>query len=222
MSQITDPIDGGDPIHAVEPQTRKIPRGDRRRDQIAIVAEAAFLERGYAETTMAAIAALAEASKETLYRHFGTKAELFAEVVRRRCARYLNADDALRGPPREALAGLAVEFVEFLGRPDSLRLYRLVVAESAREPELGRIFFDQGPGRLVARLADYLREAARRGELDCPDPHGSAWLFLGALISYPQASALLLGAPLPGGEPRRHARAAVEMFLAGHGAPRDG
>ena len=67
---------------------RRIPRGEKRREEIAEVAERVFLELGFNETTMQIVASRAGASKETLYRHFGSKEGLFSEVVRARTARF--------------------------------------------------------------------------------------------------------------------------------------
>ena len=70
-----------------------IPRGEKRRREIAAVAEQVFFETGFADTTMQAIAIRAGASKETLYRHFGSKEELFAEVVAARARSFLEGLD---------------------------------------------------------------------------------------------------------------------------------
>ncbi len=55
---------------------RKVPRGERRREELIDIAQKLFLERGFAETTMLAIAEAAGASKETLYRHFENKEQI--------------------------------------------------------------------------------------------------------------------------------------------------
>ncbi|WP_187148653.1 TetR/AcrR family transcriptional regulator [Methylocella silvestris] len=195
-----------------------MPRGERRRDEIAAVAEAVFLDGGYADTTMQIVAARAGASKETLYRHFGCKAELFAEVVRRRSALISGGEDNLRGPPEQALLRFSLNFLEFLTRPDSVCLYRVVVAEAPREPELGRIFFDQGPGRLLLRLAAFLKSAAEAGELHCADPTLAARLFLGSVISYYQLSVLTGGRSFDKNDILAHAQGAVSLFMARYGA----
>ncbi|WP_395665310.1 TetR/AcrR family transcriptional regulator [Methylocella sp.] len=195
---------------------KRVPRGAARRRQIAAVAEAIFLERGYSDATMQAIATRAEASKETLYRHFGSKAELFAAVVRARAQKLDAVSDELRGAPHAALSGFCAYLLRFVTQPDSLRLYRVVLAESPREPELGRIFFELGPGRLIDRLAGYLAAATAAGALSCPEPLAAARLLVGAVVAWPQMATLILDAP-PAAELDRHAREAVVMFLARFG-----
>ncbi len=67
-------------------EKRRVRRGETRRCEVAAVAQRIFLERGYSQTTMQAIAEEAGASKETLYRHFGSKEGLFAEIVSEKSA----------------------------------------------------------------------------------------------------------------------------------------
>ncbi len=92
------------------------------------------------------------------------------------------------------------------------------MAETPREPELGRIFYSQGPGRLLNQLSAYLSRAARHGELDCPDCDRAAKLFIGAVIAFYQMTSLVLAASYPEEELRAFAQEAVELFLARYGA----
>jgi AcrR family transcriptional regulator len=199
-------------------EARPVPRGEKRRDQISAVAESLFLERGYADTTMQFIAVRAGASKETLYRHFGCKEALFSEVVRRRSARIMGGDEvALSGQPEQVLLDLALNLLHLIGAADSLCLYRVVVAEAPREPELGRIFYAQGPGRVLAQLADYLKRAAGRGALRVRDPDLAARLFIGAVLAHHQILRLVMAASFSEAEVLAHAKEAVALFLARYG-----
>lgn len=200
--------------------SRCVPRGEKRRDEIAAVAERVFLERGYAETTMLDIACSAGASKETIYRHFGCKDALFSEVMRRRSARVMSAgeDGALCGSPPQVLSNLALNLLHLLTSDESLGLYRVVVAETPREPELGRIFYSQGPGRLLAQLADYLRQAEQKGALRVPDPERAASLFIGAVVALHQIQCVAARASFSEAEFQAHANEAVALFLARYGA----
>jgi AcrR family transcriptional regulator len=171
---------------------------------------------------MQLVAARAGASKETLYRHFGNKEELFAEIVRRRSARITGGQDGeldMNGTPREVLGRLGLNLLEFLTLTDSLSFCRIMVAEAVRAPELGRIFYAQGPAHVHHELARYLRRAARRGELRCSEPELAAKLFLGAIVANYQ----ILGLIAPGFEPfkgkkmRAHVEEAVALFLARYG-----
>ncbi len=202
-------------------QTRRVPRGEKRRDEIAAVAQKVFMELGFTEATMQTIAASAGASKETLYRHFGCKEELFAEIVRTRAARVFSGigEALVRGEPKEILTGVGRNLLQMLSGEDSLCLYRMVIAELPRAPEFGRIFLEQGPFQILRQLTAQIASAVETGQLNCPDPELAAKLFLGALSGTRHVYALI--APetdvLTEEKIARHVNEAVAMFLARYG-----
>ncbi len=144
-----------------------VPRGERRRQEIVTVAEQVFLASGFSDTTMQMVAVKACASKETLYRHFGSKEGLFAEVVGIRARRLLMRLDAEIERPSDiaaVLRDLGVTLLEIMTSPEVISLMRIVVAEAPRDPALGRIFYAIGPERTRSRLTDYPhRRADARG-----------------------------------------------------------
>lgn len=200
---------------------RKVPRGARRRLELAEVAERTFLEHGFSDTTMQMIASRAGGSKETLYRHFANKEALFAEIVGRRAMAVTGPESALArdGAPEAVLLELGVNLLTLMATTDSLSLFRLVVAEAPRAPELAAVFYAQGPAVTIGRLTDYLRAAPRRGELDCREPLLAAKLFVGAVVSHHHLRCLIGQpvAPLSPANIRKHVRAAVRMFLERYG-----
>lgn len=200
---------------------RKVPRGERRRQELVDVAEKIFLERGFADTTMQTIAEQAGASKETLYRHFASKELLFAEIVSRKASEINGPDAAIsRGaPPTIALSELGTGLLGHILRNQSRSLFRMVVMESTRAGELGQLFYERGPGITVERLEAYLKGATKRGELRCDDPLTAARLFLGAVVSHYHLHCLIQAGPkLPTERQiKLHVQEAVEMFLARYG-----
>jgi|GEM_PF-94328 len=200
------------------PAVRRVPRGRERREQLVRVAEEVFLVHGFADSTMQTIASRAGASKETLYRHFASKEALFAEVVGRRAAQISGPESALssKAPPRRVLFELGCGLLRLMTQGEVVPLLRLVIAESARTPELGAILYAKGPGATCDRLTDYLRAATARGELNCRRPERAAKLFLGAVITNYRVQALIdpPKTPVEETEIRDHARGAVAMFLA--------
>src|SRR5277367_3322386 len=165
--------------------SRKVPRGERRRVELVDVAEKMFLERGYAETTMQLIAEAAGASKETLYRHFENKEQLFAEIVGRKAQMISGPDTGITrgGKPAAVLSELGTNLLRAVSKGQSSFLFRTVVAEAVWTPELGDLFYARGPGLTVARLTQYLADATEKGELQCDEPLMAARLFLGAVVS---------------------------------------
>src|SRR4051812_25514153 len=128
-------------------------RSGRRRRAIAEAATVAFLRNGYRGTSMDEIAAAAGVSKQTVYKHFTDKERLFTEIVVETVA---HASDPVHEEVRRLgdsgnleadLRDLARRQLALVMRPRLLQLRRLVIGESARFPELGRVFHEQGPGR---------------------------------------------------------------------------
>jgi AcrR family transcriptional regulator len=197
---------------------RKVPRGERRRLELVDVAEQLFLERGFADTSMQMIAERAGASKETLYRHFSSKELLFVEIVSRNALQVSGPDAAVTrgGDPGSVLSELGVGLLRIILTREASCLFRTVVSESVRTPELGDLFYQRGPGVVVERLAGYLKRATGRGELRCDDPVTAARLFVGAVMSNYHVRRLVQSSWKPPTEKeiRRHVEAAVTMFLA--------
>jgi TetR/AcrR family transcriptional regulator, mexJK operon transcriptional repressor len=202
---------------------RKVPRGERRRMELVDIAEQMFLERGFADTTMQLIAERAGASKETLYRHFASKEQLFAEIVSRKASEISGPETAIMrgGSPESVLFELGFGLLRTILTGQASCLFRTVISEAARTPELGDLFYQRGPGLTVERLATYLERACKRGELRCDDPQTAARLFLGAVVSQYHLRRLVQSSWKPPAEREieRHVEAAVTMFLAQYGSP---
>lgn len=148
----------------------RLPRSDRdeRRETILKIAHAAFLEDGYAATSMSSIAAKVGGSKATLYNYFSSKEELFSAVIEERCRDFqemLYDADLDNQDFRKALTFLGTEAVRWMLRDDSIATYRLITAESGRFPELGRAFYLAGPQKGKEMLAEFFGRAAEKGHL---------------------------------------------------------
>jgi AcrR family transcriptional regulator len=155
---------------------------DARREAILDVAEEVFLEQGYAAASMSEIAARLGGSKGTLYNYFKSKDELFETYVQRRCVLNLEAvyGVAYEGESmRETLARLGRIYLRRVLSEDNLRHFRLIIAEAERSPEVGRLFYEAGPGRGDQRLAQKMAEWTARGLIDAPDPMKAAHQFVG-------------------------------------------
>ena len=175
---------------------------------------------------MQAIAARAGASKETLYRHFGSKEGLFAEIVETRAKHFLekmNENFERPGSVADVLRDLGFKMLDTMIEPTAISLCRTVVSETPRNPELGQIFFAAGPGLVMQRLAQYLTAARDRGELSCADPVLTARIFLGGLVSTYHLARLVLQDPpaLTAAQMEAHVDELVAMVL-GHCAVKPG
>ncbi len=119
-----------------------------KRAQILRGAAEVFAADGYQGASMARIAAIAGVSKGTLYNYFDTKAALFTSYVEDECARNLShvfdgADHD--GDPAVVLRGIGRRMLRMLLSDVGLAIYRVVIAEAAKFPDLARGFFEAGP-----------------------------------------------------------------------------
>ena len=186
------------------------------------MAEAVFLASGFTETTMQAVAARAGASKETLYRHFGSKEGLFAEVVHNRARCLMGRLDAGFERPNgigDVLRDLGRTLLETMTSPEVISLLRIVVAESPRDPAIGRIFYAIGPERTRVRLTQFLSGARERREFRGADPALAATIFLGAITSHAHLIRLVLQDSQPMGlsEIETRVEEVVAMFMRHYG-----
>lgn len=141
--------------------------------QILDAARDLFLRDGFGATSMDAVAKTAGVSKATVYAHFSSKEELFAEMMSAECRRYWpELLDRERAPadPVGKLREIGRRYIHFINGSYSVSLLRIVASEAARLPELGRIFYEMGPNRGRARFIELLSRIDRTGALTIPDP----------------------------------------------------
>ena len=102
--------------------------------------------------------------------------------------------------------------------PRLLQLRRLVIGESGRFPQLGRLFYERGPGRTIDALAKMFERLAARGVLELEDPRLAAAHFNWLVMSIPLNQAMLRGEDKPAtpAELKRYADAGVRTFLAAY------
>lgn len=188
------------------------PAGGDCRARLLQAANEVFVAEGY-HVGVDRIAAQAGVAKQTLYNHFSSKADLFAEVIRNATAEFLVALDDDSAALRERLLGFGVRYRERLLSPGGLSFYRMLVAEIPRFPELAAAFYESGPRRTAQRLRAVLEEAMRRGELRRDDPDFAVTTLLSMLVGAERSHYLFSGEPPPAAEPAAAARL-VDCFLS--------
>lgn len=167
------------------PSRREVRRRDRRKT-ILDVAARSFLENGYAGTSMSGIAAMLGGSKGTLWNYFPSKEELFAAVLEERttsCRETLTQILDPCGKLESTLHRLGTNLLEKVTAAETVALHRLVVAEAGRFPEMGTIFYEQGPLRTRMLIAEFLKGAMEGGLLRRADPLVAARTFMMLLLS---------------------------------------
>lgn len=202
------------------------PSSKQKRDAALKAAERQFLASGYEAVTMESIAAESKVAKQTLYHYFGSKRELFLDLV---SARTMAATASIRlepsSPdpevdPRTVLHALLRSQLETVLAPTLLGLRRLVIGEVGRSPELASALYEHGPRKAIAKLAAILRDFSERGVLHVSNPEVAAtqlnWLVMGEPVN----RAMHLGdeaARMTASEIDEHVEAALDTFLDGVG-----
>lgn len=154
---------------------------ENRCQRFVEVAQALFLERGFAGTSVNEIVRRAGGSLATLYAEYGTKDELFEAVMNRRAAAMFT--DIIRSKSRAADTGeellqLAKRMQAHMLSEDALAIYRLAVHEGPNFPSVRRAVLANGLKAFLQRLADYFGELSTAGRLDIDDAAIAAELFL--------------------------------------------
>lgn len=191
---------------------------DRKRQAIVEAAIAEFRASGFESTSMDKIAATAGVSKRTVYNHFPSKDELFAQILHELWC----SIGAMQPPPympsmplRQQLLDLLGKKMEMLQDGYFLDLARVAIAEAIHSPERAQ--------EMVARLSvkeeavtTWLRAAQADGKLvRAGDPELASQMLQGQLKTFafwPQVT--LNQPPLSAAMQRQVVEAAVDMLLA--------
>lgn len=189
---------------------------DQKREAIVLAAIAEFRDRGFEVTSMDRIAARAQVSKRTVYNHFPSKEELFAEMLQRLWSRAAPPADATykadRGL-RDQLRDLLQAKMDTLGDGNFLDLARVVLGATIHSPERAQDWMNRINEREET-FTVWIRAAQRDGRLKAVDADFAAsqiHALLKAFAFWPQ---LTLNAPLLD-EQKRHevVESALDMFL---------
>lgn len=185
-----------------------------KSEAILDAASDVLAERGLA-APIEEIARRAGVSKQTVYNHFGSKAELVRELVARRVSSMtapLREADA-EAHPEEALAAYARTLIAVI-TARTYSLMRITIQSAAEMPDLAREVFETGPKASRAQLVRFLEVEVKAGRLAIDDLPQAAEFFAGMVVGHRQTQALLgLGEPPTEEEADRTARAAARLFM---------
>ena len=156
-------------------------RLDAARERIVEAATAQVAEAGYSSASVTAVAKRAHVATGSVYRHFPSKAELFAEVFRRASQRELNVVENVTGdeslPPSERIAAAAEAFARrALAAPTMA--YALLAEPVDPSVEKERLSFRRGYRDAFARA---LEDGIAAGEFRDHDTEIAAAAIVGAL-----------------------------------------
>lgn len=196
---------------------------ERKQEAIKVAAKELFLQHGYADTTMEMVAARADVSIMTLYRHFRGKDVLFQAVILHLCNQKAKEGKEMcwQGEPAEVLRRLGQLHLAYVLNPEEVALYRVILGAVEHFPEIGQMYYRLKTEEPLDRLSVHFEELQRAGGLHIPDPRFSAQAFL-TLLQGPMIERARLGIALAptGEEIEQHVDACVTLFLAAHRANR--
>jgi AcrR family transcriptional regulator len=143
-------------------------RPDTRRAEILDGAVLAFGKKGYERATLADVAEYAGVSPGTISHYFGSKANLFEQVIAERLMPWVEAEEASlaghRGPMHPRLDQFLRRLWDRSWEPGFLELMRVVKVESAEFPESGRVLCQQLSERWRRIFGEILNAGMASGE----------------------------------------------------------
>jgi AcrR family transcriptional regulator len=186
----------------------------RRHEQLLEIAGSMFMRLGYDGTSIDAVAEAASMSKRTVYARYSDKSELFGAVLRgliERClvpfTRFRSSTDALE----PTLVEIGRHLLASALAPETVSLHRIIIAESQRQPEFGRLAYADGRRPAIEAIAAVL--CRHQSLLRVKDFERAAQQFLSLVVD--DALCLATLGIEDGRELDARVADAVDLFLAG-------
>jgi TetR/AcrR family transcriptional regulator, mexJK operon transcriptional repressor len=129
----------------------------QKQQDIVFAAEVLFLRQGYGASSMDQIAQAAGVTKQTVYRYFASKSELFGAVMVRVRTAESEPYQFGGGEVADELSAFASYLLGFHLQERALGLYRIMLTEATQD-DLLATFKKRGPQQVLQPLIDYLNQ----------------------------------------------------------------
>jgi TetR/AcrR family transcriptional repressor of mexJK operon len=144
-----------------------------KEQEVLDVATEYFLQHGYRGASINAMARSSGISKESIYRYFSSKQQLFEAVIGRELIEYRRSlrglDVTLRSSDlRGALITLAETILGIITTDRTMALRRLIFEEATRSPDVGRHYYKIGPEQAYGVLEGVFATHAHETDFDIP------------------------------------------------------
>jgi TetR/AcrR family transcriptional repressor of uid operon len=138
-----------------------------RTRQILEAAHRCFVRRGFHAATTAEISEEAAISVAGLYQYFPTKQDLVQALIQKELEGDLALIEELgrSGNLLEGMERIGLAIASDAGTPDAAHLRLEILAESARDPEVARVFV-AAERRINRALAEVISKAQGQGSID--------------------------------------------------------
>jgi AcrR family transcriptional regulator len=191
----------------------------KKQSRILEVATELFLERGYDAVSLDDILEHVGGSKTTLYSYYGGKEGLFSAIVHESCRSKLGTLLELNltnVDPRTGLTRIGQRFVTLVSDPQGQALYRMMIAEGGRFPQLASEFYAAGPESTIRLVKRNLENWQKSGLLRSGHSETMALQFIGIMLGNFATRAMLgLGVTLSEQEINDWVDRGVTVFLEG-------
>jgi AcrR family transcriptional regulator len=151
-------------------------RGTLTRQRVIDAAEAVFAQHGYHDASIVKITEAAGVGQGTFYLYFGSKKDVFDELVRdlNRRVRHAMKEASSQGKTRLEAEELGFR-AYFRFTAEHPALYRIIRQAEFVSPEMLRYHYE----RLSSGYVEALRTAVDRGEIAELDPEVASWALMG-------------------------------------------
>ena len=151
-------------------------RGQLIRD----AAQQLFFKYGFDETSLEMIINESGGSRRSIYNEFGNKKGLLIAVIQKQIKLQSDILTSINrdAPAKEALNQVCFKFVKGMLSPSLMSLFRLVIQQVVKFPELGEMIYQKGPMTGILPLVDYLEWLSEQKVLRIENSHFSAQLLI--------------------------------------------
>jgi AcrR family transcriptional regulator len=195
------------------------PEASDRRQQILEAALRVFSTKGFHKATNKDIAEAAGGiSPGLIYWYFKDKEDLFLSIIKERATIFQLADHPERImdlAPREGLALIGRTYLSIFRTPGNVAIFRILVGEATRFPQIGELFFKLAGRRFLDFLSHYLQHCVDRGQMRPHDTMIAARSFLGMFVVNVIAREILRQPEAISAPDEQIVEAVVDIFLGG-------
>jgi AcrR family transcriptional regulator len=193
--------------------------GQKSPEKIKAILDGAmqvFMTQGYAAASMDRIAVAAGVSKPTLYSYFQDKEGLFTALIQQMVLgdsipKLLGDSRFLQLPLRESLKQLATILLDkFSGEQPLSSLFRLLIGESGRFPDLAQTFVRNIEQPILKELSHLF---ANHPDLRVTDPEVIARFFQGSIVHYIIVQEILHGREILPLERDRFVNGLIDLII---------
>lgn len=193
------------------PMNHPAPPPAGNRERLLLAARELFLEQGY-DASVDAIISRAGVARQTFYNHFQNKERLFEEAVRCCVSDVIAPLRVKPGSLRESLQAFALGYRKRALSPEGIAIYRILISQAQRFPQLIRELSGLGDGQMIGSLAVFLEQAMNDGLLRKADAVLAAELLLAMLLGQ-ERNQRLLGVERPALDEQALVGQVIDGFL---------